>query len=102
MSIAETDKAKRDILSTAGQGDTKRQPVAGDWDVLIGAQPKLRSRFPESFNSSDIQHIECQAWADYRKQNPNGHLDLDSFAKYAAENYGGLNVKADRLGSNSG
>ena len=99
MSIAETDKAKRDILWTTAQGDKKTQPATGDWNVLMGAQPKLRSRFPESFSNSDIQQVECQAWADYRKQNPNGQLDLDSFAKYAAENYGGLKVHSRPAGA---
>jgi len=98
ISIAETDKAKRDILSTAAQSDKKRQSDMGDWDVLMGAQPKLRSRFKESFNNSDIQQVECQAWADYRQQNPNGQLDLDSFTKYA-ENYGGLKVHSRPAGA---
>src|ERR1700674_117528 len=90
MSIAKTDKAKGDILSNTAATGKKSQPVTGDWDVLMSAQPKLRSRFPESFSNSEIQQVECQAWADYRKQNPNGHLNLDGFAEYAAENYGGL------------
>lgn len=98
MSLTETDKGKRDVLSTAAQSDKKRQSVTGDWDVLMGAQPKLRARFTESFNNSDIQQVECQAWADYRKQNPNGRLDLDSFAKYA-ENYGGLRVRSRPAGA---
>jgi PEGA domain len=99
LCIAETDKAKRDILSNTAQSDKKTRPVTGDWSVLVNAQPKLRSRFPESFGNSDIQQVECQAWADYRKQYPNGHLDLDSFAKYAAENYGGLKVHSKPAGA---
>jgi hypothetical protein len=99
MSIAKTDEAKRDISSNTAETDKKRQSVTDDWGVLVGAQRKLRSRFPESFSNSDIQQVDCQAWADYRKQNPNGQLDLDSFAKYAAENYGGLKVRSRPAGA---
>src|SRR6266849_5457498 len=99
MSIAETDKTKRDIFSNSAQSDKKKQPVKGDWDVLMGAQPKLRSHFQESFSDSDIQQVECLAWADYRKQNPKGQLVLDRFAEYAAENYGGLKVRSRPAGA---
>lgn len=98
-SIAEPDKAKRDILWNTAHTDKTGELVTSDWDVIMGAQLKLRRRFPVSFTNSDIQQVECQAWAEYRKKTPKGHLDLESFAEYAAENYGGLKVQSRPAGA---
>lgn len=94
VGISETDKAKWEATSNTARSGKSGQRFAEDFDVLRSAQTKLRSRFPEGFSNSDIKQVECQAWVDYREQNPNGHLHLDDFAKYAAENYGGLRVRS--------
>ena len=76
-----------------------KQSETDDWGVLRGAQSKLRANFSDSFSDSDIRELDCLAWQEYRKKNPDGKLDLDKFAAYAAANYGGLRVRSTPEGA---
>lgn len=74
--------------------DNMTPSATDDWAVLRSSQGKVRSHYPESFSDSDIRQIECLAWAEYREHNPSGQLDLDGFAKFASESFGGLKVRS--------
>jgi hypothetical protein len=91
---------KQSAADEAGpqKGDTKPN-AADDRGVLKKAEAKLRTGFDASFSDSDVKHIECRAWQEYRERNPNGKLDLDRFAAYAAANYGGLRIRSKPEGA---
>ena len=84
------------LISLRRSDDSKTDGFSAteDWKVLKGAQAIVRSRFSADFSNTDIEKVECAAWAIYRTHSPEGKLDLDSFAKYAAASFGGLKVNS--------
>jgi hypothetical protein len=70
-----------------------------DLPVVENAEQKLRAFYPASFSDSQVRHINTLAWMDYRDDHPNGKLDLDTFAKFAYESYGGLEVTSTPSGA---
>ncbi len=89
MAVEDSERHKNEV----------KQSEMDDWGVLRGARAKLRASFSDTFSDSDIRELDCLAWQEYRKENPNGKLDLDKFAAYAAANYGGLRVRSTPEGA---
>jgi hypothetical protein len=70
-----------------------------DLALVERTEPTLRRRYPKTFSDADIRDITASAWMDFRERQPNEPIDLDKFAKFALESYGGLRITSKPIGA---
>jgi hypothetical protein len=93
------------VYRRAAHEITKANPTVNantleqDLPLVDGVERKIRAHYPKTFSDENIQQITIQTWADLRKREPNGALNMTGFEQYALQSFGGLQITSQPEGA---
>ena len=78
---------------TKSNSAVKAETIRQDISVIRVAEPLLHERLAqEGRGDVDVRMITSAAWREFRRDHPNERLEKDKFIKFAAEEFGILEV----------